>query len=127
LIKSVSHVSVIFKIIIDNTEHNNTYSIKNKFLDKPGRYIPPSVIHFEISANQPEWVVKFYTTAFGWKIEKWGTEDYWLATTGESPEPGIDGAIQKSKLFLLCFFEVFVLNYGAKTSKKSIFKSSGEN
>lgn len=53
------------------------------------------VVHFEINADEPERAVKFYSTVFGWKIEKWGVEEYWLASTGEKSDPGIDGAIQK--------------------------------
>lgn len=53
----------------------------------------PRVVHFEIHADDPERAVKFYTKAFGWKIDKWGTAPYWLATTGEKTEPGINGAI----------------------------------
>ena len=53
------------------------------------------VVHFEINADEPERAVKFYSTVFGWKMEKWGTEEYWLASTGEESEPGIDGAIQR--------------------------------
>jgi predicted enzyme related to lactoylglutathione lyase len=54
----------------------------------------PRVIHFEIPADDPERGVKFYQKVFGWKINKWdGPEDYWLITTGEKSEPGIDGAI----------------------------------
>lgn len=52
------------------------------------------VNHFEINADDPERAAKFYADVFGWKIDKWeGPVDYWLATTGESEEPGIDGAI----------------------------------
>ena len=51
------------------------------------------VIHFEIAAENPERAVKFYQKAFGWMIEKWGPVDYWLVTTGENEEPGINGAI----------------------------------
>lgn len=52
------------------------------------------VIHFEISANNPERVVAFYKKVFGWKIEKWeGPQEYWLVTTGEEEEPGINGGI----------------------------------
>ena len=51
------------------------------------------VVHFEIHADDPERAVKFYSQAFGWKIDKWGPEPYWLATTGEKGQPGIDGAI----------------------------------
>jgi uncharacterized protein len=52
------------------------------------------VIHFEIPAEDPERAIKFYKDVFGWKIEKWeGPFDYWLVTTGEEDEPGINGAI----------------------------------
>jgi predicted enzyme related to lactoylglutathione lyase len=53
----------------------------------------PRVIHFEISADDTGRAVKFYQRVFGWKIEKWGPMDYWLATTGPDSEPGINGAI----------------------------------
>ncbi|MCW4009011.1 MAG: VOC family protein [Candidatus Bathyarchaeota archaeon] len=52
------------------------------------------VIHFEIPADNMERAVAFYKTVFGWKIEKWGGPvNYWLVTTGEDSEPGINGAI----------------------------------
>lgn len=54
----------------------------------------PRVVHFEISADQPERASRFYATVFGWDIQKWeGPVDYWLASTGEGP--GIDGAIKR--------------------------------
>ena len=54
----------------------------------------PRVIHFEITADQPERAVKFYSNVFGWKIQKWeGPMDYWLVYTGEGP--GIDGGLMK--------------------------------
>ncbi len=54
----------------------------------------PKVIHFEIPADDPERAVAFYEKVFEWKIEKWeGPMDYWLVTTGEDEEPGINGAI----------------------------------
>lgn len=54
----------------------------------------PRVIHFEIPADDPERAVNFYENVFGWKIDKWeGPMDYWLVTTGEEDEPGINGAI----------------------------------
>jgi len=54
----------------------------------------PRVIHFEIPADDTERAVKFYRDVFGWKIDKWeGPADYWLVTTGEESEAGIDGAI----------------------------------
>lgn len=52
------------------------------------------VVHFELPADDPDRAAKFYADAFGWKVEKWGgPTDYWLVTTGEAPEPGIDGGI----------------------------------
>lgn len=52
------------------------------------------VIWFEIPADDPGRVAKFYKNVFGWKIEKWdGPFDYWLVTAGEDDEPGINGAI----------------------------------
>ena len=54
----------------------------------------PKVIWFEIPADDPARAAKFYEDVFGWKVEKWeGPFDYWMLTTGEEGEPGIDGAI----------------------------------
>lgn len=47
--------------------------------------------HFEIHATNPEEVVNFYETVFGWKFNRWGEEPYWLITTGEGV--GIDGGL----------------------------------
>jgi predicted enzyme related to lactoylglutathione lyase len=52
-------------------------------------------IHFELPADNPERAVKFYQDVLGWKINKWGPVDYWLAITGTDTEPGIDGAIMR--------------------------------
>jgi len=54
------------------------------------------VVHFEINSKNPEKAVKFYEDVFGWNIKKWA-DDYWMATTGDEKEPGIDGGIQKRK------------------------------
>lgn len=54
------------------------------------------VVHFEIHAQDPERVVAFYQELFGWRITKWdGPVDYWLITTGDESEPGINGAVVK--------------------------------
>ncbi len=54
------------------------------------------VTHFEISVDDPERAIKFYTDAFGWKVKKWeGPMDYWLITTGPEDQPGIDGGLMK--------------------------------
>jgi predicted enzyme related to lactoylglutathione lyase len=52
----------------------------------------PRPTHFELPADDPERVVQFYSTVFGWQVEKWdGPAEYWLVSTGEGP--GIDGGI----------------------------------
>ncbi len=56
----------------------------------------PRVVHFELPADDPDRAVKFYETAFGWKIQKWdGPMDYWLVMTGPDGEPGINGGIMR--------------------------------
>lgn len=56
----------------------------------------PRVIHFDISADDPERALRFYRDVFGWKAEKWkGPFDYWLIKTGEPNEAGIDGGLAR--------------------------------
>lgn len=51
-------------------------------------------IHFEIPAENPERLMNFYAAVFGWKYSKFpGPVDYWLITTGDPKEPGIDGGV----------------------------------
>lgn len=50
-------------------------------------------VHFELASPDPQKEIEFFRNVFGWKIEGWGEEQYWLATTGEAPDAGIDGAI----------------------------------
>ena len=58
----------------------------------------PRVIHFEINADNPNRAADFYANVFEWNIQKWeGPVDYWLITTGEKGEPGIDGALMKRR------------------------------
>lgn len=55
-------------------------------------------VHFDISADEPERAIRFYTDVFGWKIIKWdGPMDYWMVTTGPDSEPGINGGIARRK------------------------------
>lgn len=56
----------------------------------------PRVIHFGISADEPDRAAKFYSEAFGWEFKKWeGDVDYWMIKTGDEAEPGIDGGLMK--------------------------------
>lgn len=54
------------------------------------------IVHFEIPANQPEELTRFYGTLFGWKFSKAPIPgpEYWLCDTG-SENPGINGAIMQ--------------------------------
>ncbi len=52
----------------------------------------PRVVHFELPADDPERATRFYRDVFGWQIQKWEQEDYWLVETGKD-EPGINGGI----------------------------------
>lgn len=54
------------------------------------------VVHFEIEAKDLERAKKFYTDAFGWKMEQMGAEygNYVVVTTGDPKEPnGINGGL----------------------------------
>ncbi len=56
------------------------------------------VVHFEIQAEDPEKMVEFYQTVFGWEIQKWDNpdHDYWLVLTGGMCQPGgINGGIMR--------------------------------
>ncbi len=48
-------------------------------------------VHFEIHGTDPEALVGFYESVFGWTVTRWGDQAYWLADTGEGP--GINGAL----------------------------------
>ncbi|MET3695797.1 hypothetical protein SAMN05877753_102672 [Bacillus oleivorans] len=52
------------------------------------------VIGFELSSQEPEKAVKFYSEVFGWEFADphW---DYWAATTGKDEKEGINGGIGK--------------------------------
>ena len=54
------------------------------------------IVHFEIHADDPERAARFYEAVLGWTSQKWdGPADYWLMTTGDPAERGIDGAVMK--------------------------------
>lgn len=55
----------------------------------------PRIVHFEISADNPDRAIAFYKNTFDWKFEKWGEQDYWMVTTGDSSQPGIDGGLSR--------------------------------
>jgi predicted enzyme related to lactoylglutathione lyase len=54
----------------------------------------PSIVHFEIPADDVERARAFYTDLFGWKIEEFPGTGYWSITTA----PGaIGGGMMKRK------------------------------
>lgn len=63
--------------------------------------MPQPVVHFEIPADNPERLGRFYTDLFGWRVEKWpGPVDYWLLfTRGQGQGPAaIDGGMYRREL-----------------------------
>jgi predicted enzyme related to lactoylglutathione lyase len=60
------------------------------------------VVHFEIYVDDVKRAIDFYTNVFGWKMEQWGTNDYWMVMTAEkdSKEPGINGGLLKRPVLL---------------------------
>jgi predicted enzyme related to lactoylglutathione lyase len=50
------------------------------------------IVHFDLPADDPNRAQKFYSEVFGWKFAKWdGPMEYWMITTGDEKEPGING------------------------------------
>jgi predicted enzyme related to lactoylglutathione lyase len=57
------------------------------------------VVHFEIYTADPEAVRPFYQDVFGWKFQKFegGPMEYWLVTTGDEKQPGINGGLTRPR------------------------------
>src|ERR1043166_7942055 len=57
------------------------------------------VTHFEIYTDDPQAVQPFYQDIFGWKFNKFvgGPIEYWLVTTGDDKEPGINGGMTRPR------------------------------
>jgi predicted enzyme related to lactoylglutathione lyase len=55
----------------------------------------PRPTHFEIPAENPESLMAFYGSVFGWTFRNWdgGPMPYWLVITGPDSEPGINGGL----------------------------------
>ena len=58
-----------------------------------------SVVHFEIFASDVERARRFYERVFGWKFNKFegGPIEYWLVTTGDDKDPGINGGMTRPR------------------------------
>lgn len=56
----------------------------------------PRITHFDIPSDDPQRAQRFYQNVFGWKFEKWnGPMEYWMVTTGDEKQPGINGGLSK--------------------------------
>jgi predicted enzyme related to lactoylglutathione lyase len=57
----------------------------------------PSITHFEIPADDIKRAQKFYSTLFGWEIEKTQGpfEYYMISTTDQDGQPGLGGGIME--------------------------------
>lgn len=55
------------------------------------------ITHFEIPSDDPEKLMSFYRTVFGWSFQRFGDYDYWMVTTGDNSKPGINGGLMKKK------------------------------
>ena len=57
------------------------------------------VVHFEIYTDDPEAVQPFYRDVFGWAFKKFegGPVEYWLVTTGDDKEAGINGGLLRPR------------------------------
>jgi uncharacterized protein len=53
------------------------------------------VVHFEIHADDVARAKQFYEDVFGWKISKWGEQDYWTIMTGKNDAPASDDAMSQ--------------------------------
>ena len=57
------------------------------------------VVHFEIYTDDPEAVQPFYHDVFGWKFKEFegGPIEYWLVTTGDEKDSGINGGMARPR------------------------------
>lgn len=56
------------------------------------------VIHFEIYTDDLKTVQPFYQDVFGWTFKQFdGPFEYWLVTTGDDKEAGINGGMMRPR------------------------------
>jgi len=57
------------------------------------------VVHFEIYTDDPEAVQPFYRDVFDWTFKKFegGPIEYWLVTTGDDKDSGINGGLARPR------------------------------
>ncbi len=50
---------------------------------------------FAIHADDLSRTQRFYEKVFGWKFQPWGPPGFFLISTGDKKDPGVQGALQK--------------------------------
>jgi len=85
-------------VLLAELPHESWVSICQRNSSQPGAAMANNrIVHFEIPADEPEALIKFYGEMFGWKFQPSpipGAE-YWLCNTGEGA--GINGAVMKRR------------------------------
>ncbi len=71
--------------------------VEDTSTQKQDKRIIPTIVHFDIPADDVERARKFYTELFGWKIERTpGPMEYWMiSTTEDQNENAVNGAMMK--------------------------------
>ncbi len=59
--------------------------------------MPSNIKHFAINAEDVSRARHFYENVFGWKFQPWGPPDFFLITTGDEKDPGVQGALQRRR------------------------------
>src|SRR5437899_12595921 len=99
----------------------------------PPRY--HTVVHFEIPANEPSKIARFYEQLFGWKFTKMegGNMDYWLISHEDAKSPyetlgGLYKAEQgMSQQGILNYFSVKSIDESLKQASSLAPQSSCQN
>ena len=54
------------------------------------------MVHFDLTAANPDRAAKFYGQVFGWTFEKWnGPMEYWMVKSGTDKQPGTNGGLAR--------------------------------
>src|SRR5581483_2392856 len=91
--------------------------------------MPNGIVHFEIEAKDKERAKKFYSDAFGWKMDPQPEEygGYITVTTGDPKEPGgINGGIYQEENKLINAFSCVVAVYDIDKAIEDVKKAGGK-
>ncbi|HSX09947.1 MAG TPA: VOC family protein [Candidatus Saccharimonadales bacterium] len=91
--------------------------------------MPNRIVHFEIEAKDKERAKKFYSDAFGWKMDTQPEEygGYITVTTGDPKEPGgINGGIYQDENKLINAFSCVVAVDDIDKAIEDVKKAGGK-